>query len=68
MPAPVAYQPVLEALGLSIATEQVSAGEIIPIEEVEGLVRAMLAVATPFSVPGRVLVVVGTGGGRPVPS
>lgn len=36
MPAPVAYQPVLEALGLSIATEQVSAGEIILIEEVEG--------------------------------
>ncbi len=34
------------------------------IEEVEGLVRAMLAEATPISVPGRVLDVVGTGGDR----
>ncbi|MFZ2481007.1 MAG: FCD domain-containing protein [Propioniciclava sp.] len=35
MPAPVAYQPVLEALGLSIATEDVAPGAIILVEEVE---------------------------------
>lgn len=34
------------------------------VEEVEGLVAAMLAAATPISVPGRVLDVVGTGGDR----
>ncbi|MFN8194919.1 MAG: anthranilate phosphoribosyltransferase [Nocardioidaceae bacterium] len=34
------------------------------VEEVEGLVRAMLAEATPIHVPGRVLDVVGTGGDR----
>lgn len=35
MPAPVAYQPVLEALGLSIATDAVAPGSIILVEEVE---------------------------------
>ena len=34
------------------------------VEEVEGLVRAMLGAATPIAVPGRVLDVVGTGGDR----
>ncbi|MFN8191485.1 MAG: anthranilate phosphoribosyltransferase [Nocardioidaceae bacterium] len=34
------------------------------VEEVEGLVRAMLEAATPIAVPGRVLDVVGTGGDR----
>jgi anthranilate phosphoribosyltransferase len=34
------------------------------IEELTGLVEAMYAVATPISVPGRVLDVVGTGGDR----
>lgn len=34
------------------------------IEEVSGLAAAMLAVATPISVPGRLLDVVGTGGDR----
>ncbi|MFZ2502074.1 MAG: anthranilate phosphoribosyltransferase [Nocardioides sp.] len=34
------------------------------IEEVSGLVEAMLAVSTPISVPGRCLDVVGTGGDR----
>ncbi|WP_240641076.1 anthranilate phosphoribosyltransferase [Nocardioides ferulae] len=34
------------------------------VEEVDGLVRAMYAAATPFAVEGRVLDVVGTGGDR----
>lgn len=35
MPAPVAYQPVLEALGHSIAAEELAAGAIVLIEAVE---------------------------------
>lgn len=35
MPAPVAYQPVLEALGLSITSGEMRAEDIVLIEEVE---------------------------------
>lgn len=35
MPAPVAYQPVLEALGLSITSGEMRADDIVLIEEVE---------------------------------